>query len=758
MMKIYILAWSVFLSVSAGALFAQDQRAIDQTEHLQLITNGSVFVSGESILFKIGIFNSTPSENKALSTVAYVEIINDAGKSAVQHKLLLIDGKGSGEIVLPFYLESGNYSIIAYTRWMRNFPAAYFQRQEITIVNPLKPSDKPNLTDQTRKPEIIFSHDGAYPVATKAVNVGFRILGSDKPIISACVIDEAEEVVAELKQLTPTSGNFVYTPESGKRYQLNVSFDGGSTLYDIPPANGVQINLEESEENFIIRIAHLPMTEQKLSFDLLRNGLATQGVIKPQHISSNETAIEFSKDSLYAAIYSFVVRDSNGIVAQRNFFNRKSSIAAKVRPDQRRHVTRDKVLLRVALPEQDVVAATLNVRLLDSAEIQTRNRLVSGRNVRALDLLRDFATPGRQHDDLSMSGQPARPNQTKEIKFLPDLRGQLLAGRIMEAGTDNPVTGANVFITAKDDGGYVFAARSNDDGYFYSNTLTYQPLGELWLSASPDVTKEFNVITVPEFMEQPNQFAPDPFRPDSALEKSLRNRIVYSQIQQAYAESDPQLKLKSTAANFFGEPDKVYMLDDFTRFPTMEDIFREFIPEVVVKKRLGSYSLVLINSQNARRHQSSPLMLIDGFPIFDTNQLMQYDPARVESIEIVSRQYMYSSLEMDGVLSLKTYKGDGGGLTFQNAKLLPHTPFKSIRYKNGPDYSNEEIDLDKIPDYRIQLYWNAELPVAGESEVQFYTSDVEGDFVCELIALTKHGELIYDSTIITVENEGTNQK
>ena len=73
-----------------------------------------------------------------LSKVAYLELIDESGTPVFQTKISLQKGSGHGDLFIPSTFSSGNYTLIAYTRWMRNFTTdSYFQNQ-ITIVNPFR--------------------------------------------------------------------------------------------------------------------------------------------------------------------------------------------------------------------------------------------------------------------------------------------------------------------------------------------------------------------------------------------------------------------------------------------------------------------------------------------------------------------------------------------------------------------------------------------------------------------------------------------
>src|SRR5688572_23712177 len=89
-------------------------------ESIGMHLNTHLFVTGETVLFTIHC--KTGEKLSELSSVAYVEVINNELTPVFQFKIKLDHGVGYGDFFLTGKIPSGNYTIIAYTRWMRNFP------------------------------------------------------------------------------------------------------------------------------------------------------------------------------------------------------------------------------------------------------------------------------------------------------------------------------------------------------------------------------------------------------------------------------------------------------------------------------------------------------------------------------------------------------------------------------------------------------------------------------------------------------------
>jgi len=90
---------------------------------------------------------------------------------------------------------------------------------------------------------------------------------------------------------------------------------------------------------------------------------------------------------------------------------------------------------------------------------------------------------------------------------------------------------------------------------------------------------------------------------------------------------------------FYGKPDEKYLLDDFTRFPTMEEVMREYVPGVMVRKRKDQFHFLTLDHDDNVLFRDNPLVLLDGVPVFSINKIMNYDPRKVRKLEVMTHKY-----------------------------------------------------------------------------------------------------------------------
>ena len=102
-------------------------------ERVYLQTDKQFYLSGELVWMKF-IATDLDQRLSDVSKVEYVELL-DSASAVVQARLVLEKGVGDGCLQLPSTLPTGNYRLVAYTRYMRNEGEEVFFEKPLTVVN-----------------------------------------------------------------------------------------------------------------------------------------------------------------------------------------------------------------------------------------------------------------------------------------------------------------------------------------------------------------------------------------------------------------------------------------------------------------------------------------------------------------------------------------------------------------------------------------------------------------------------------------------
>lgn len=200
--------------------------------------------------------------------------------------------------------------------------------------------------------------------------------------------------------------------------------------------------------------------------------------------------------------------------------------------------------------------------------------------------------------------------------------------------------------------------------------------------------------------------------------------------------------------DFYGKPDARYYLDEYVRFPNMEEVIAEIIQEVRVKKEKDQSLLQILNIPFKFFFNDEGLILVDGIPFYNTNQLLESDPLQIKSIDVINRKYILGDHEFDGIVHFKTYRGDMGSLRLSESD-------KSFTTKGIQESTSVKPvvgDGSKLPDMRNIVLKKSGISsdFRGSATLQFTLSDAIGKYAIFLRGVDNQGNTVVSSKTIQV--------
>ncbi|CAN1503101.1 hypothetical protein MCETHM1_00555 [Flavobacteriaceae bacterium] len=118
-------------------------------EKIFLHLNTTTFLTGETLYFKMYCMNPVNTSRSLISKIGYIELIDSDKKVVSKSKIYIDKGVGKGDYFLPTTLKTGNYKIVAYTKWMLNSSSTNFEVIDITIINPFQPKQGANFSNNS---------------------------------------------------------------------------------------------------------------------------------------------------------------------------------------------------------------------------------------------------------------------------------------------------------------------------------------------------------------------------------------------------------------------------------------------------------------------------------------------------------------------------------------------------------------------------------------------------------------------------------
>jgi len=239
-----------------------------------------------------------------------------------------------------------------------------------------------------------------------------------------------------------------------------------------------------------------------------------------------------------------------------------------------------------------------------------------------------------------------------------------------------------------------------------------------------------------------------------------------SNLYQEYSKIHGHQKLKTNReVPFYGPPEFQYYLDDYTRFPSLEEVFVEYIRYVSYRKKGGSSNFYVwddyTNSQSLSNNvffDQPALVMLDGIPVTNPKWVMNIDPLLVESIDVVTKKYFIGNAVFNGLVNLKTYNQDFAGIELP--LTIERKSYQSIQNPvefYHPDHGEGASANSRIPDRRSTLYWQPDVQLtSGKPEqLQFYTGDTTGEYLIVVNGMTSQGTLFHQTKIIKVIKSNT---
>lgn len=741
-------------------------RAHTLQEKLFVHLDRTSYLSGELIWFKIYYVDGSFNKPLDVSKVAYVEIVDKNNEPVVQAKVELNKGTGSGSLFIPALFSSGNYVFRAYTNWMKNFSPEFYFHQPITIVNPFIKSEHSLSDDRTQNYDVQFFPEGGYALAETKIKFGFRaidIYGRGIPF-SGVIIDSNGNTVARFQPLKYGIGSFYFTPEKDEIYTAIIADTAGNiSRYSFP-----EIKLSGYTMAVIDRTSHITVDVRS---DTTNNNKfvyvfahTREAIVRCEGKWLKEGKAQFSinKNLLGEGITHFTVFDQDlKPVCERLFFKRPTKkLNLTVASSATSFTTRNQVELTLqADADADI---SISVYRKDSIPAYTRQSIFEYLWLTS-DLSGTLENPDYYFENTDSVTNAALDNvmlthgwrrfnwnqifnPSTVFKHIPEYRGHLIHGKVT-APNGEPAAGILTAFSSPDKFIQLYSSRSNANGevrYEIKNFNDERKIFTLPTSSSDSI---YNLKIESPFSSKYASFKSAPLTLYPSLLNEIVNRSVAMQIQDIYSREhiNSFKKTRLDSIQFYGKPDKTYYLDDYTRFPLVEDVLREYVTNVYVRRRNGMARFYMIDHINNNEiMREDPVVLLDGVPVLDKNKLLQFNAFKVKKIEVIGREYHLGPSVFSGILSFHTYTGDLNGFEIDTKGLiLNYEGLQRQREFYSPVYETPQARNNRIPDYRTLLYWSASQVVKKQTSnrVTFYTSDVSGEFLVFVTGLGKNGEV-----------------
>lgn len=739
-------------------------------EKLYVHTDKEQYGAGEICWFKVYNVDAFFNTPLSISKIVYVEILDKNHKSVLQAKIPMQEGTGNGSFLLSTTLISGNYTLRAYTNWMKNVGAGYFFEKTLTVFNARETADA-EMPLPEEKYTIAFFPEGGNLVQGIESTVACHIVNQygKGQTASGIVLNNKNDTVARFKTAKFGMSRFVFKPKPTETYNSIITLPFGKTLKQpLPTAytEGYVLHLSEDMDKAIKITVQASAQKANTTIYLLAHTRGVLQFILRGDIQDGKTVFSFNKNKIGQGITHFTVFNADKQpVCERLFFKQpKQYLQIGATSDLQTYGLHKRINMSISTTDEtgkptsaDMSMAVYRLDSLQTVGDMDINNYLWLRS----DLTGDIESPAyyfsqnnketaQAADNLMLTHGWRRFNwadilQDKKpaFTFLPEYAGHLVTGKVTKNGTDTPVSKVETSLSGTQIP--LRTTKSDADGTIHFELKDYYHQGRL-IVQSKNTDEGFYDIKIdkPFSDKQSNRLLPPfslPQTPTKALQ-ILNKSVVVQTTYNSKSLKQTLITAVDTAA-FYLKPDDTYLLDNYVRFTSLEEVLTEYVKTVSFRRKNNKVQLQVWDNLRNKFFELEPLVLLDGTPVLDMDKLMSYDPLKIQRLEIVSRMYYLGNMSYPGILNFMTYKGN-----MPDYVLDPHTTIVDYeglqrqRVFYAPEYETTQQASSRLPDFRNLLYWDPSVKTNknGVQTLHFYSSDLRGRYVSVLQGLTKDGK------------------
>jgi hypothetical protein len=743
-------------------------------EKLFLHLDRPLYLSGETMWFKVYAADGTYARPLALSSVAYVEVLDDKNRPVLQGKVALSQATGQGSFVVPGELASGSYTVRAYTSWMKNFaPEAYFH-STITVLNTAVASGAPRAQGRDSLAyEARFFPEGGNLVKGLRSTVAFRVTDHTGRGVAATgkVLDARGKTVATFGTLRLGMGTFTFTPASAEETYTAVLAPQGATtsIRQVLPqvfAQGYVLHVENTSPTQLTLTVDATNTQLEM-LNLLIHSRQQTAIATRLPLVNGRAVLALRPDQLLPGVSHFTVFNAaQQPVCERLYFRRpgpEQLLALTARTDKAQYALRDKVSLQVAAGSAAAATASLSMAVyrLDSLSTSPPPAIAHALWLTA-DLKGTVENPGYYFTAPEPEATTAADNLMltqgwsrfrwedvlapglAPLSYQAEPNGHVVRAQLTRAGSTAPRPNLMTYLSSPNRIIRLSNSLSNAEGVVQFEMNNFVGAQDILLQTDPQQDSTSRITVLDPFSKRyagsalPGYGLTPRFLPD------YERRHLQAQLQNTYWGKYRSRYTRSAMDSlaFYGVPDEKYLLDKYTRFKVLEEVLREYVPGVVVRIRKDGFHFLVVDKVNKTLLGENPMVLLDGFPVFNINKMMAMPTIKIQKLEVVDSRYFHGLAVYNGIVSFTTYKGDLEGFPLDPRVLVErYEGVQRQREFYAPRYDTPEAAKSRLPDLRNLLYWNPEISLSGPTAktLDFYTGDQAGRYLVVLQGLAANG-------------------
>ena len=476
-------------------------------EKIYIHTDKTFYLTGETIWLKAYLVDASFHKPIGVSSISYIEVLSKDLKPVLQAKIAMKKGFGNGYLVIPGFLNSGNYILRAYTNWMKNFSPDFYFEQPITIVNTMK---RLTITRSVKHvPTIHFFPEGGNLIAGFSSRVAFKAIDSSGVGLNChgVIVSELNDSIVSFQTFHNGMGSFQFRPEKNRNYYVLLQLGDSLIKQKLPAAEdrGFCMKVREQEPEIVcVSIRATPEFEGSQVFLFAQTRQVTKN-IQISSLKNGEASFTIHKKDLGDGISTITIFNTERQpVCERLVFKRpERKLSVSATTDQQAYDLRSPVNIDL-LTQTNSQAASANlsvsVLMIDALQKIPEQDIVSYLYLNS-DLKGNIESRAYyfentdKHTDSALDNllltQGWRRFKWEEVltgkkpafEFIPELEGHVATGRMINKKTGLAAVGTDAFISMPGEDNTFNIATSDDSGMirysfrnvYKNNVIVMQP-------------------------------------------------------------------------------------------------------------------------------------------------------------------------------------------------------------------------------------------------------------------------------------------
>jgi hypothetical protein len=764
--------------------FVKAQNSIDQVQDLEKVflhLDKDYYLSGTELRYSAYVVDSKTQRLSDFSNILDVKLFDAKNSEIVSQKLLLKDGRSSGVLKLDKSLPTGDYFLIAFTNQTNVNNHRYSFKQKLTIVNP---NEDISLKNQMEN-KMHFFPEGGRIIGGHLNTIAFQA-NFEEYDWNGVVVSNLGDTVAYIKPYKLNFGQFSFLAKENLIYKTKINLQNRVIEHQLPKIqtdniNSRIVNIESDTLSLIVNIGN-DYSGNELGMLIYHNSEIILGA--KQIIRGNRLIFRVPKSLLQDGLNSILLYNENQtILSERNFYMASKDKKGNDIKIVNTNLQKNKnviIPLEVINGNLKTANTSISIKSLDFFDSMVGNNMDLYFNMFcALNILnpRDFINELQgdfQFTDIFLKTKSIGFKKISELDYLSQGKNFIdnnnkdyftITGKVKNSDDDEPIRDSVIYCSVIGQVPQFFASKTDDKGRFYFQIRSFFGKSDIVLKvANIDESKknlkyeiDKNDIDIQDYGFS-NTVSFDIARLKEYINFHQQNQIIKRVYSPSKVQQD-DLKSKFSTTGFFPNYSDSKELRQYEYIKDFKQLSRELLPGLTIKNSQSAENIYLREIDNSGRNsfigrfEEEPLFLVDGLPIFDSDKIVGFSPAKINTISLINKKYFINGVFHDGILEIGTITSDYYKQNTSNHYWYSMQGFYKSSMDNKVENFNENFEKDKLPDFRDVLFWNSNfiLMDSDNSKLVFSTSDDVGNYLLEMKGVDQNGNIIDYTEIIKVD-------